>query len=52
MEGKNVHFANGESVEVDHIVFCTGYHIDVPFLSDEIRQTVIDESSNGIKVGS
>ncbi len=50
MEGKHVHFTNGESIEVDHVVFCTGYHIDVPFLSDEIKQTVLDEGSNSIKV--
>ncbi|XP_072034242.1 flavin-containing monooxygenase 5-like [Amphiura filiformis] len=50
MEGKCVHFTNGDSIEVDHVIFCTGYHIDIPFLSDEIKQTVMDESSNSIQL--
>ena len=51
IDGKNIQFTNGHAIEVDHIVMCTGYHIDVPFLSDEIKKELMDDSSNSIKVG-
>jgi lysine/ornithine N-monooxygenase len=46
-----VFFVNGESGEFDHIVLCTGYKIDLPYLSDSVRQAVLDEDTNEIKVG-
>ena len=39
------------AILVVHIVLCTGYHIDVPFLSDEIKKELMDDSTNSIKVG-
>ena len=50
IDGKMVYFSDDTSVEVDHIILCTGYHINVPYLSDELRVKVLDESSNMFKV--
>ncbi|CAG8287018.1 unnamed protein product [Penicillium salamii] len=42
-EDGRVVFANGqEEKEVDHIVFCTGYHFSIPFLSDLQPSIVTD----------
>ncbi|CAC5402816.1 FMO [Mytilus coruscus] len=50
IENKKVYFINGESAEFDTIILCTGYKIDLPFLSDDVKQTVLDENSNNLKV--
>lgn len=50
IEGSKVFFVNGESGEFDHIVLCTGYKIDLPYLSDSVRQAVLDEDTNEIKL--
>ncbi|XP_072180490.1 flavin-containing monooxygenase 5-like [Diadema setosum] len=50
MEEKRVFFTDGSSVEVDHIVLCTGYHIDLPFLSDDIRKEIMEVGTNTIKL--
>jgi hypothetical protein len=34
-EGKTVHFDDGSSVEVDLVVYCTGYLIEFPFIDRE-----------------
>ena len=41
VDGSTVSFADGSSDEFDGILFGTGFEIDLPFLSDEIR-TILD----------
>ena len=41
VDGKTVTFADGSAADFDGILFGTGFELDLPFLSDEIR-TVID----------
>jgi len=44
VDGKTVRFKDGSAEDFDGIVFGTGYHLHLPFLSDEIRRTLdIDE---------
>nr|KAG5701451.1 hypothetical protein BaRGS_032783 [Batillaria attramentaria] len=50
IEGNRVHFVNGESAEFDNIVYCTGYKIDLPYLSDDLRSKAVDEGSNAISL--
>ena len=45
-----VSFSDGTSAEIDHIILCTGYHISMPYLADNVRAKVLDESTNVIKV--
>jgi hypothetical protein len=40
VDGRTVSFADGSSDEFDGILFGTGFEIDLPFLSDEIRAIV------------
>ena len=40
VDGERVAFADGTSEEFDGILFGTGFEIDMPFLSDEIRAIV------------
>jgi hypothetical protein len=35
-EGRTVRFADGQSVEADAIIHCTGYRIEFPFLDDTL----------------
>jgi dimethylaniline monooxygenase (N-oxide forming) len=39
VRGQTVYFRDGTSEEVDHVVLCTGYLPDFPFLPEEIRRT-------------
>jgi cation diffusion facilitator CzcD-associated flavoprotein CzcO len=41
VDGKTATFADGSAADFDGILFGTGFELDLPFLSDEIR-TVID----------
>ena len=50
IEGKTVKFEGGESVEADQVVMCTGYSIDLPFLSKDVNSKVFDPESNNIMV--
>ncbi|XP_070539185.1 flavin-containing monooxygenase 5-like isoform X2 [Ptychodera flava] len=50
ISGKTVHFTDGSTAEVDHVIYCTGYSISLPFLSDDVRQKVLEEGSNRIKL--
>lgn len=44
IDGKTVRFKDGSAEDFDGIVFGTGYHLHLPFLSDEIRRILdIDE---------
>lgn len=36
LEGKKVHFVDGTSIEVDTIVWATGFHVSVPMLAEGI----------------
>jgi hypothetical protein len=45
VSGETVHFNDGSSETFDAIVFGTGYQLHLPFLSDEIRQT-LDADAN------
>lgn len=49
IEGSRVYFMNGDSQEFDCVVMCTGYRIDVPYLSTDLQQTIFD-SHNHIKL--
>merc|ERR1712045_476628 len=37
MDGKNAHFKDGSSAEVDAIILCTGYKHSYPFLREDLR---------------
>lgn len=50
IEGNVVHFMNGECAQFDKIIYCTGYKIDLPFLSSNIRSKVLNEDSNILNV--
>lgn len=41
---------NGVSEEFDHIIMCTGYKIDLPYLSDDVKKAVLNQDTNEIKV--
>ena len=43
-------FVNGDSGDFDYIIVCTGYKIDLPFLSEDVRNRVLDPDTNQIKV--
>ena len=38
VQGKTVRFMDGSAEDFDGIVFGTGYHLDLPFLSDDLRR--------------
>ncbi|MGZ4429426.1 MAG: flavin-containing monooxygenase [Nocardioidaceae bacterium] len=38
-EGSKVFFADGSAAEVDTVVYCTGYKVSFPFLSDTVVRT-------------
>ncbi len=38
-EGAKVFFTDGSAVEVDTVVYCTGYKVSFPFLSDKVVRT-------------
>jgi dimethylaniline monooxygenase (N-oxide forming) len=40
VEGKTVRFADGSAEDFDAILFGTGYHLHLPFLSEDIRRTL------------
>jgi hypothetical protein len=40
VEGETVRFKDGSAEDFDGIVFGTGYHLNLPFLSDDIRLTL------------
>jgi hypothetical protein len=40
VDGQTVHFSDGSNETFDAIVFGTGYDLHLPFLSEEIRQTL------------
>ncbi|XP_078614603.1 flavin-containing monooxygenase 5-like isoform X2 [Branchiostoma floridae x Branchiostoma japonicum] len=49
-EGNTVHFTDGSSEVVDHVVMCTGFRVSLPFLPDEVREKVLEEGSNSMKL--
>lgn len=50
IENKTVYFVNGEAAEFDTIILCTGYKINLPFLSENVKNTILNESNNDLKV--
>ena len=40
VEGRRVEFTDGGAVEADAVVVATGFHLNLPFLSEGIRRTV------------
>ena len=40
IEGNKVVFSDGRDAEFDGIIFGTGYHLNLPFLSDELAETL------------
>ncbi|XP_019645034.1 PREDICTED: dimethylaniline monooxygenase [N-oxide-forming] 5-like [Branchiostoma belcheri] len=49
-EGSTVHFTDGSSAVVDHVVMCTGFRVSLPFLPDDVKEKVLEEGSNSIKL--
>ena len=43
-------FTDGSFVAADRVVMCTGYHVDLPFLDDKLRQQVMGSSTNELNV--
>lgn len=40
VEGRTVHFTDGSRAEFDGIIFGTGYHLNLPFLSKDLAETL------------
>lgn len=49
-KGNEVIFADGSRSVADAVVCCTGYRIDLPFLGSNIKDLVVEESTNKIKL--
>ncbi|WAR28557.1 FMO5-like protein [Mya arenaria] len=45
-----VMFMDGTQAEFDNIILCTGYKIDLPYLEDRVRNVVLDDEHNTIKL--
>ena len=43
-------FTDGSTSQVDEIVVCTGYSIELPFLSGQLRNNVLDEGTNVLQL--
>lgn len=50
VHGHKVIFTDESEIEADAVVCCTGYHIDLPFLDGSIRDLIMEEGSNKIKL--
>lgn len=50
VEGNKVVFTDGTKTTTDAIVCCTGYKIDLPFLDSSLKDLVVEENSNKIKL--
>ncbi|XP_060593695.1 flavin-containing monooxygenase 5-like [Ruditapes philippinarum] len=50
IEGSRVYFVGGKSEEFDKIIMCTGYRIDLPFLSENMQKLVLNKETNEIKL--
>lgn len=50
LKGSEVVFTDGTRTAADAIVCCTGYHIDLPFLESSVKDLVVEENSNKIKL--
>ncbi|ESP00865.1 hypothetical protein LOTGIDRAFT_172967 [Lottia gigantea] len=50
VEGSRVEFVDGQSAEFDVIILCTGYKISLPYLQKTIRDKVLEEESNTIRL--
>jgi len=50
VEGNKVVFTDGTKTTTDTIVCCTGYKIDLPFLDSSLKDLVVEENSNKIKL--
>ncbi|XP_064638632.1 flavin-containing monooxygenase 5-like isoform X2 [Lineus longissimus] len=46
----SVVFTNGEEVQADDVILCTGYKIDLPYLEGDVRQHVLDNVTNTIRL--
>ena len=49
-KGDELVFTDGSRTAADVVVCCTGYRIDLPFLDSNIKDLVVDESTNKIKL--
>lgn len=45
MEDKKIFFTDGSHIEVDSVVFCTGYSIDIPYLHKDIQTECLKEGN-------
>lgn len=50
LKGSEVVFTDGTRTAADAIVCCTGYHIDLPFLESSVKDLVLEENTNKIKL--
>lgn len=49
-DGNKVLFEDGTEYEPDSVICCTGYKIDLPFLSDDLKKVILDEKRNTIEL--
>eukprot|EP00002_Diphylleia_rotans_P023753 TRINITY_DN4674_c0_g2_i1.p1 TRINITY_DN4674_c0_g2~~TRINITY_DN4674_c0_g2_i1.p1 ORF type:complete len:523 (-),score=99.94 TRINITY_DN4674_c0_g2_i1:186-1754(-) len=49
-EENEVIFSDGTRQEVDFVLLCTGYRIDLPFIPEETRKLFLDPSTNSIRL--
>ena len=50
IDGSKVELVDGSILEPDQLIFSTGYKIDLPYLSQDIKDSFLNEQSNDIKV--
>lgn len=50
LDGNCVTFTDGSKVEADAVVCATGYHIDIPYVDDNVKQLVIEEGTNNMNL--
>jgi len=46
IEGQTVHFMDGTAETMDALIFATGYKLNLPFLSDDIKQKLNVDDNN------
>ena len=46
ISGNEVTFTNGEKVNFDAIILCTGYKIGIDFLSNDLKQMIFDKDND------
>ncbi|CAG5136608.1 unnamed protein product [Candidula unifasciata] len=50
IKDSTVHFVDGSTADVDRIIYCTGYKIDLPFLPKSVKEQVTVGESNEMQL--